>query len=589
MAPLRWLPGESLFSLCSRYHHIAGHRTPAQTCRVLFGSHRPGSAHDVPAHVQDLVERTHGELGSTREIILARTLLPYYFPFHPEHVCENWLIQLSTGTASSLKAQLGLAASQFGASHPLKACQACIESDTQDHGVAYWHVEHQVPAVFICPWHRNPLLCATDKVSGQDRFGWVLPAQARLKSLLVNSYTPDFDQLLADCALALWGMQLSFTFSLDRVSRIYRSKLVEQGFVHPFSARVDHKRFDQSLHNVLSGSSITVFCPWLALPDNVRVFSRRLLRMGHPSSPRWSRHPLNHLTLLVLLFGSWKAFWDAYQQLVVEEPGSDSVGYPKSSPQKDEAIAPQQSLRATLIEHIQSGASVSRAAELAGVSVSTAMTWAAHAGIHSPRRPKVLKAPARARLISQLKRGVGKILAASSVNISVVTVTRVLMTEPGLHDQWQSARFNQAQIRARDSWLAIRDAFPESSSNEWRSMEPSAYAWLYRNDRPWLQRSIRERPRPATTSPQRRDWQKRDAALAQAVRVAALDWQLSHPGKRLTIGEICATVVGLRQKFSALHKLPLARQAIRDACASSRRPASSAPLLKGLFSNNSGL
>ena len=571
---LEWLPGETLFSLCSRYHHIAGHRIPAQSCRALFGTPRAGSAHDIPSHVQTLIDRTDAALGKAREIILDRTLLPFYFPFHPVQQCENWVAQMTAGSSANLKAQMGLAASQFGASHPLKACPACMQSDANEHGVAYWHVDHQVPGVLVCLLHRTPLLTATDKVSGQDRFGWVLPGQAHLESVLGNHVPSSGEYLLAEGALALWRLPISFTFAQDRLSRLYKAKLVEQDFVHATSSRVDIKRFEQALSGVLEANSMANFWPWLSARNALPSLSRRLLRISHPTSPRFSRHPLNHLLLVILLFGSWKHFWAAYQVLEIDDGDGIATDVREMELEGQEAADPKASLRASLIEKVRSGQSVSHAAQLTGVAVATAMAWAASEGIQSPRRPKVLKPDVRLRLVQQLQRGTDKTVAASLASISVQTVTRFLMTEPGLHTQWSTARFNKAQKRARGSWQTIRHSFPEAPSNEWRKLDPAAYAWLYRNDRLWLQRSIQDRPQSPTTSVQRRDWQERDASLAHAVRVAALDWYVSHPGKRPTIGVLCAAVAGLRPKMSALSKLPLTRKAIQEACSDSCSTAS---------------
>lgn len=570
-----WLPGETLFSLCSRYHHISGHRTPAQTCQALFGSKRTASSHDLPAFVQKLVDRTQGHLGEAQEVLLSHTLIPFYFPFHQALSCSNWLAQMTIGSTPTLKAQLGLAASQFGSAHPLKACPVCMESDTRGHGVAYWHVEHQLPGVFICPWHCCALQVSTDKVSGQDRFGWVLPRQARLMSITADPDHQLGDLQFAEFAAALWRLPPSFTFGLDLLGRLYRHKLVEGGFIDPGTSRVHHQQFEHAIQRLLFSSSMPIHWPWLASTGASHKFSKRLLRMTHPTSPRWSRHPLNHLPLMVLLFGSWQAFCDAYQR---QDHGDASDVFANGTPLPTVVsgeVFRKNPSRSLVIDLIRSGRSVSQAAQLASVSVGTAMSWAAKEGIQSPRRPKVLKAPVRSNLIKELKCGVSKAIAASQAGVTIQSVTRLLLTEPGLHLQWQEACFMNRQKSARAAWQTIQAAFPDNSSPDWRRLEPATYAWLYRNDRAWLQGSIQERPRPAATAPQRRNWQSRDVALAQAVRESAMALQLSQPGKRLTVGKICAAVIGLRQKMSVLIKLPLTRAAIQQACSAGKSSADS--------------
>lgn len=572
---LDWLPGETLFSLCSRYHFISGHRTPAQTCATLFGSHRAGSAHDVPSHVQTLVDRTHGALGTAREIILERTLLPFYFPFHPAPKSEHWLTQIATGSSPVMKAQLGLAASQFGASHPLKACPVCMQLDQSGYGVAYWHVEHQVPGVHICQVHRKPLLVATDKVSGRDRFGWILPQQARLQSSMDEEFFWNGDHhLLAESALAFWRLPRPFAFSPEKLDKLYLSELVRLEIAHHVTSRIDQIRFDQTLYGVIAANSLTKFWPWLASTKGLRSLSARLRRMVHPTSPRISRHPLIHLFWIALLFDSWQDFWSAYNNneylsLYDIAPAGKTTG-PTMKGVGDSGDP----RRARLVEAVRSGKSISTAAKQSGVTVATAMSWAAREGIASPRRPKVLSPDVRAQLIKQLQRGIDKTIAASAAGISVESVTRVLLTEPGLHAQWREARFSRMQEQSRGSWRKIVEAFPTSSSSDWRKLDPAVYAWLYRNDRTWLQTSIRERSEPLTVATQRRDWKTRDAVLAQAVRLTALEWHVAHPGKRMTIGIICETVGGLRQKMSAIAKLPLTRMALLNACSHSLAKAS---------------
>lgn len=198
------------------------------------------------------------------------------------------------------------------------------------------------------------------------------------------------------------------------------------------------------------------------------------------------------------------------------------------------------------------------------------MSWAAKEGISSPRRPKLLHAMARKRLLRMLERGEDKVQAAAAINVSIQTVTRILMTEPGLSDSWKSARFKNAQSQARKAWSSAMSSFPSASSVQWRLLEPAAYAWLYRNNRSWLQEAIQSRPIPTQISNRRRDWEQRDTLFSQAIRLAALKFWNAYPSKRLTLGELFSIVKGLRKKQSALHKLPLTQAAIQVACSATR-------------------
>lgn len=147
-----WLQGETVFSLVSRQHALSVHAKPADTCLHWFGHSRTGSAHDLPARLATFTARTKGRFGSTSSVIYKHTLLPYYLPFRSAQDSANAVAAMSGESIGSLKAQLGILATRFGAAHPLKACKCCIEQDEANHHVAYWHVEHQLPGVWICPW-----------------------------------------------------------------------------------------------------------------------------------------------------------------------------------------------------------------------------------------------------------------------------------------------------------------------------------------------------------------------------------------------------------------------------------------------------
>src|SRR3546814_18405991 len=88
-------------------------------------------------------------------------------------VCSSDL-RLCAGNASTIKGLLGLPASRIRANHPLKFCFLCLESDRRQSGVAYWHLTHQLPGVWICPAHNCFLLPSTHKATGVGRFLWYL-------------------------------------------------------------------------------------------------------------------------------------------------------------------------------------------------------------------------------------------------------------------------------------------------------------------------------------------------------------------------------------------------------------------------------
>lgn len=46
---LPWLPGETLFSLCSRQHRLWGYSLSSRSTEIMFGGKRLGTQHDFPS------------------------------------------------------------------------------------------------------------------------------------------------------------------------------------------------------------------------------------------------------------------------------------------------------------------------------------------------------------------------------------------------------------------------------------------------------------------------------------------------------------------------------------------------------------
>lgn len=585
---IEWLPDETLFSLCSRLHFLSGHHVPSKTSMLLFGSARGGSAHDVPAHLQSLVERLPG-LGDACDVFAHHTLIPFYFPFHEGPRCQSWINQTALGTSPNLKAQLGILSSGFGAAHPLKACPECMAEDARQHGATYWHLSHQFPGVLICPMHLITLQSSTIKASGKDRFCWALPADISFHSPPQATSCGTAAADLAKGSLALHSLPTEFCFEGDRLATLYFSRMVELGWTRRNGRSISREAFEPELCRFLEESLMSTIWPWMNNSRSLHTMAERLIRISQGSSLRESNHPLNHLILQLLLFGNWDVFLEAYR--CTPSFLSPQHDLPPFAPAKksEEASSPRNADRRFLLLQLHTqGTSITHAAKKLDVTVTTAMTWACKAGIAPSRRPKILKAPVLRRLIEALSNGEEKQLLAKELEISIQTVTRVLLTEPGLHDKWVRARFHNEQAKSQSAWKSLITSMPRASSTIWRKLEPAVYAWLYRNDRAWLHETIANRPQAPSTPPLRRDWMTRDQTLSQLVHRAGYDWFSTHLKGHPTLAELCIQVPGLRTVLPALHKLPLTQLSIRQVCSTRGRGTApyTQPTLPGIDKNS---
>jgi transposase len=552
----RWLPDETLFSLASRYHALSGNRLPSTTCRVLFGHSRQGCQHDFPTRLDEFTKRTQLS-DSPRHLALRHTLLPFYLPLRSEVDSEAVLHSLVIPQAGILKFRLGILTSRFRANHPLKACLHCIEDDVRSHGVGYWHVQQQLPGVWVCRRHGGMLRISRLKSSGVARFGWLLPTSDHLDQIAHPSGRAKCDEALESfanlvCAWASLPVQTHFT--AEQLALTYRRALGTKEMPQGKASR-SMAAFAPDLRAAVAPLR---HVPELsALPATVQHASGLLDRCV--KRPRGGTHPLNHLAIIHWLFSSWDAFLTCYAM--------DSALTPEKPPPAVLSFQiPSDSRQAALLELLGQGRSISAAAEKVGIDTHTAAAWAARAGIATPRRPKVLKGQAFDDLVAALRNGMDKADAARMFSVSVQTVTRVLRSVVGLQSAWHVNRKASAREEARTAWSAAVMQKPGVGVKAVRDIAPRAYAWLYRNDRDWL----REASAPAAhtrvvmTAP-RIDWDARDRVLSADVRRVAAEIAEKAGKSKLALWEIYQVLPELKAKLGALHRLPLTSRAITEA------------------------
>ncbi|RFP28742.1 TniQ family protein [Duganella sp. BJB476] len=169
-----WFPGETIYGLLSRHHQSRGHIEAVDTIKRFFGTDNGASLHENLSSLDVFVRKTGGRLGTPKSILVEHTLLRFYRSFMSER--ETLLLGSARPRAETvLKFPLNLWRGGFSGLHPHKACPECVENDLENFGVAYWHLVHQYPGVWVCLHHGRGLLSASMTAKGRQRFMWATP------------------------------------------------------------------------------------------------------------------------------------------------------------------------------------------------------------------------------------------------------------------------------------------------------------------------------------------------------------------------------------------------------------------------------
>lgn len=550
-----WVPGETLYGVCARYHHIAGGTLSSETCLRLFGHPRGGLTHDLTGRIATLAQRTRGLLGTPEQILLGHTVLGYYLHMREATLRERLIDELSHGAPAALKSRLGWLASGLGAAHPLKACEECGQSDALQGRCPTWYLVHQLPGVWLCPVHRRPLWVTYWKVNGLHRFEWLLPDDIPSDDR-VYTKPPRTEGEVESAALVAAAtatlVQRAAHGGLDpnAAANVLRGGLRALGLV----TANDRLRADDLVNRFTDHLAMLRWLPEANAIGHSRVAIetvwRKLLSPG--SRPL---HPFRYVIAACWLFGGWLP---SSLESVDDRREPRSLN-PRGTPY-DEHMHRQ------LLELIAGGTSPTAAARRLKIDPDTALLWATRAGVTVARRPKLITDAIRTAVISELRLGRPKAAISKKHGISEVSVTRVLLSVPGLREQRDRCISEARTTHARSRLLSIVAKAPGLSVKQVRAKLGKDYMWLYRHDRAWLQTESDKLPPGKRASRARVDWHDRDQWFAAAVKRAAIELRSNTvPGRSVRELDLVRAVPGLQAKIRHLPRLPLTKAEIGRA------------------------
>lgn len=467
----RLFPDETLYSWCARYHRLSGNRLARDTSLQLFASPTAGFWHDLPSHLGAFQKRTRQQLGDAEAICRQHTLLRYYIPFRSASLIRESIETMTGASVRDLKFRLGLPASRIGANHPLKACPTCMAEDQAATGIAYWHLEHQYPSVWVCPKHSSKLMQCTSRTKTTQRLQWVLPDMVDSDSWL---HYPDlrgpgaqFAQKLAQisCDAVQPGNQnLDPTILRDCGLKAAH----ERGWLQD-SGRANLMAIREEFLDQASGIADV---PGL---DFVRGAAGRdggflgsILR-----SDRAHKHPVKYLVLIAFLFDSWKKLVTFAHEC---GPNSDHHSLTESDHR-----------RTLLAQKIRdNGLTVSEAARRLSLPLSKAMYWAKKDQLPFERRPRKVDGDLAREIAYGLAQGLSCEEVAQKTTASIDAVRRYRDTHGDVRAAWNAARGLRQRDAFRRDFLEVMQANPDAHQTRLRKTPGSHFDWLRKHDHEWL-------------------------------------------------------------------------------------------------------
>ncbi len=162
-------PDELLYSQIARYHSRSGYARYTYTSADIFNNEKlvHPSVEFVNRYTSDAMEWMTKET-TWEEVVAEHTMYPAYIRFLPKQrrvdavngilTCEgNWKNLMCLPLQKEERY--------------IRYCPVCAKEDREKYGETYWHREHQIPRINVCPKHKCYLENSTIETSSKSSPG----------------------------------------------------------------------------------------------------------------------------------------------------------------------------------------------------------------------------------------------------------------------------------------------------------------------------------------------------------------------------------------------------------------------------------
>lgn len=198
-----WHGDETLYSWSARMHRLLGGPTK-ETGQRLFGAPHAYKEWAASSRLDHLTSVTDGLLGSSRSILLNRTVLAAYYPFLRAEQRQEFDDRAANAQRTPWLTRFGMRASALDGSE-MRWCRYCVEEDIRMWGASRWRMSHQMPGAWWCVEHDIPL--------------------NRLKPQRAEWSVPNGSERIPDVQLSIKGQQALRTLSALTPSLIGRERV----------------------------------------------------------------------------------------------------------------------------------------------------------------------------------------------------------------------------------------------------------------------------------------------------------------------------------------------------------------------------
>lgn len=554
--PTPYPEGELLYSMLARYHVRSGNISPKATVEELFSSRSVTAVVDLPANIDSLITNLPiGSNYSAERLIMENTLYPFYSAFLPPERAKTILQSMKGDSGGSIHNRIGVMASTIKENRYIKVCRKCAMESLNTYGELYWVRSHQIPGIIICPKHKV-LLSDSKVLVHHDNKHEFIPATVdncnlseeytnltNIEEVIESEFIPKYIQVVDNVDKLLnnrypnkppeWFfsqyIEMLKMMGLANTNGSVKQKELREQFI---------AFYGENILEIVQSS----------INDNESCWLSMMVR-----KPRKTVHPIRHLLMIQFLEFTLEELWN-------EETDYQPFG---KAPFPCLNAGADHYLKSVVINTtIRYDSKIKR--PVGTFSCSCGFVYARSGPDSSEEdryrvgRVKEFGQVWEAKLKELLQKDLSLREIARRLKVDVNTVKKygqkLRENEVELSSEGQNNVINKEGFR--EEWLDLQKKCPEKSKTELRKDNSRTYAWLYRNDREWLNTNSPKK-RQIPTVDNRVDWDKRDEEILEVVK-AVVEEILNSDDKpeRITISRVGKKIGKLSLLEKHLSKLP---------------------------------
>ena len=554
---------EVLYSVLARYHVRSGNISYKATIRDLFGSTFVTAVMDLPSNIHNLVNNMPLNSRYTEEYLIKRhTLLPFYSAFLPPERAEQVFQSMKGENGGSIYSRTGIMASSIVLNQYFKFCPICAKEDKFQYGELYWHRVHQIPGVLVCLKHYVPLYNSLVLVRGYNKYQYKAASEENcVKPDIDVIYAADvFEKLvrLAEDAQILLNSDFEKR-NIEWYKEQYLAKMIEMGFATS-NGKVHQKEFIKEFVNYYGEEFLEIVQSRVDV-DNDSNWLMDMLRKKNKTA-----HPIRHLLLSRFLGISLP---DLFYKKMEYKPFGDGP-WPCLNAAADHYLKP-------VVFDLKVSHSTDSKCPVGTFSCACGFVYTRSGPDESEDaryrfgRIKKFGQVWEEKLKELLDRKLSLRETARLLGVDPITVKKYAK-KLGLTTYWgkrseadvvydnEKSSYSSKNLDDKDyyrkRWNELRKQYPEMGKTQLRQVDKALFAWLYRNDREWLNQNSPDK-KVSNTVKSRVDWNQRDNEILSQIK-GVVDKMLNSDEKpeRITISLIGSklSIRGLLEKH--LDKLP---------------------------------